>query len=256
MKSPRSRLWPGSLIVRSMSDSDQFRPAERHGPIREVFPDIFMVTGDISLGRGFRIKRNMVILRHDGDLTLVNSVRLTPKGETKLEALGTVKHLVRLGNYHGMDDAYYKDRYGAQFWCQEGTNNTLEPAIDTFLTETCTFPDPRGTVLTFALTKSPEAVLYIGEKALLITCDSFQYYENRRGFSLLAQIMMPFLGFGKGVVVGPVWLKAMTPEGGSLEHDFRRILDLPFKHLISGHGQVCMDTAHEQAEAEVERVFG
>ena len=238
-----------------MSDSDQFRAAERHGPIEDVFPNIFMVTGDISLGRGFRIKRNMVILRHDGDLTLVNSVRLTPKGEAKLEALGQVKHLVRLGNYHGMDDAYYKDRYGAHFWCQEGTNNTLEPSIDSFLTADCSFPDPRGEIFIFNLTKSPEAALFIRESGLLITCDSFQHYENRKGFSLFAQIMMPFMGFGKGVVIGPFWLKAMTPKGASLEQDFRRILELPFRHLISGHGQVCLDTAHDKAAAEVERVF-
>jgi len=238
-----------------MGDSDQFRAAERHGPIEEMFPDVFMVAGNMTLRRGFRIGRNMVILRQGNDLTLVNSVRLSPAGEAALDKLGQVKHLVRLGNYHGVDDAYYKHRYGATFWCQAGSDNTPEPPVDEVISADGPFPDPRVEVFTFSLTKKPEAALFIRENGLLITCDSFQHYKNRRGFSLLAQIMMPFMGFGKGVIIGPLWLKAMTPQGGSLEEDFRRLVEWPFDTLISGHGQVCSGSAHDQALAVVDTVF-
>jgi len=238
-----------------MSDSDQFRAAERHGPIEEVFPEIFMVSGNMSMGRGFRIGRNMVILRQGTDLTLVNSVRLSSAGEAALEKLGEVKHLVRLGNYHGVDDAYFKHRYDATFWCQAGSDNTPEPPVDAFISADVSFPDPKAKVFTFEMTKKPEAALIIEQNSLLITCDSFQHYKSRRGFSIMAQIMMPIMGFGKGVIIGPLWLKAMTPEGGSLEDDFRRLVDLPFDTLISGHGQICKGTARNQAVAAVDKTF-
>lgn len=198
----------------------------------------------------------MVILRQGGDLTLVNSVRLSPAGEAALEKLGQVKHLVRLGYYHGVDDAYYKHKFGATFWCQSGSINTPEPPVDEVISGGTSFPDSRAQVFTFDLTKTPEAALFIEENKLLITCDSLQHYKSRQGFSIMARIMMPMMGFGKGVIIGPLWLKAMTKEGGSLESDFRRLVDLPFQTLISGHGELCKGSAHDQAVSAVNKTFG
>lgn len=69
----------------------------------------------------------MVVLRQDGDLTLVNRVRLDGDGEAALTALGTVRHAVRLGAFHGMDDAYVVDHLGAEFWCQAGSDRFPRP---------------------------------------------------------------------------------------------------------------------------------
>lgn len=44
------------------------------------------------------------------------------------------------------------------------------------------------------------------------------------------------MGFFTPCVIGPVWLKAPTPPGGSLRADFERVLALDFDHLIAGHG--------------------
>ena len=66
-----------------------FPKALPHGPIREVFPGIFFVTGGFGFGPGLRITRNMTILRQGGDLVVVNSVRLSPEGEAEL---GEVLH--------------------------------------------------------------------------------------------------------------------------------------------------------------------
>ncbi len=57
----------------------------------------------------------MVILRHGGELTVINSVRLDAEGESALDALGKVTHVMKIG-FHGMDDAYYVDRYEAKMW--------------------------------------------------------------------------------------------------------------------------------------------
>ena len=67
------------------------------------------------------MNRNMVILRNGRELSLINAVRLFPAEEARLQKLGKVKHVIRLGYYHGVDDRYYVDSYGAEFWCQAGS---------------------------------------------------------------------------------------------------------------------------------------
>jgi hypothetical protein len=68
-------------------------------------------------------------------------------------------------------------------------------------------------------------------------------------------MVMPFIGFPKTTIVGPIWLKMMTPEGASLESEFRRLLELDFRHLLSAHGSYLPDSAHASVEAAVERAF-
>ena len=53
-------------------------------------------------------------------MILVNSVRLDVAGLAALEALGRVTDVIRLAGNHGMDDPFYKDRYGAKVWAVRG----------------------------------------------------------------------------------------------------------------------------------------
>ena len=66
---------------------------------------------------------------------------------------------------------------------------------------------------------------------------------------------MPLIGFPKGTLVGPMWLKMMTPQGGSLESEFCRLLELEFDQLVSAHGSLLETGAHEACEGAVEKAF-
>ena len=81
-------------------------PAYPHDPVEEIAPNVFMVRGSIKLNALMRITRNMAVIRHEGTLTLVNPIRLSPAGEAELRALGDIKRIIRLG-LHGIDDRYY-----------------------------------------------------------------------------------------------------------------------------------------------------
>jgi hypothetical protein len=60
-----------------------------HGALVEIVPDLFVVTATLRLALGaIAFPRNMTILRHQAELTLFNSVRLTSDGEKALAALG------------------------------------------------------------------------------------------------------------------------------------------------------------------------
>ena len=66
----------------------EFAAALPHGPIAELFRNVFVVTGSFRIFPGLTIARNMTMVRHGDELTLVNSVRLSPHGEAELAKLG------------------------------------------------------------------------------------------------------------------------------------------------------------------------
>ena len=70
-----------------------------------------------------------------------------------------------------------------------------------------------------------------------------------------ARIMMPFMGFKATLIVGPIWLKLMTPAGGSLRADFDRILGFEFDKMIGAHGGPWRSGAREKARTAVENAF-
>ena len=102
-------------------DPTRYPPALPQEPILEIFPDVYLVHGSAKIGPGMRMNRNMIVARQDRDLTVIGPVRLSSADESQLDSLGTVKHVIRLGYSHGLDDRYYVERYGAEFWCQRGT---------------------------------------------------------------------------------------------------------------------------------------
>ena len=66
---------------------------------------------------------------------------------------------------------------------------------------------------------------------------------------------MPLIGFPKTTVVGPIWLKMMTPVGGSLKSDFERLLTLDFDRLLSAHGSLLASGAKDSVAMGVRKAF-
>ena len=51
-------------------------PVYAHDPIEEIQPDVYMVRGSIKMNALMNITRNMAIVHHEGELTLVDPIRL------------------------------------------------------------------------------------------------------------------------------------------------------------------------------------
>ncbi len=120
------------------------------------------------------------------------------------------------------------------------------------------FPDAfmvRGSYRANRLMKFSRNMVLVRHGGLLLTCDCLQHYADRRFNSLFANIVMPLMGFPLRMLVGPLWLKAMTPEGKSLKEDFARIGQLNFDHLIAGHGSICQGGAQEKARSAIAKAF-
>lgn len=237
-------------------DASQYPDVLPHGPIREIAPDLFFTPGTIDVGRMMRVSRNMVVVRNGADLTLVNPIRLSPQGEADLEALGTVRHALRLGFFHGIDDAYTVARFGAEFWCQAHSTHYKQPQPDHELTEGGPLPLPDAELFEFRETKKPECMLLLNRgDGVLIACDGLQHYGTYERHSLLARLALPLMGFRKTLLIGPLWLKYMTKQGGSLRPDYERLMQLKFDALISAHGTPMMRGAHDATRAAIAHAY-
>tara|TARA_B110000444_G_scaffold229401_1_gene235886 strand:- start:2535 stop:2828 length:294 start_codon:yes stop_codon:yes gene_type:complete len=91
-------------------------PIYPHGNVAEIADDLFMVRGSIKMNPLVRITRNMGIIRNGDDLSLINPLRVNEKAEAQIAKLGKIKHVIRLGCFHGVDDPYYVEKFGAQMW--------------------------------------------------------------------------------------------------------------------------------------------
>lgn len=223
--------------------TQQFPAVQPHGSLEPIFEDAWYVTGSVVFKPLLRLPRNMVILRHGGELTVINSVRLDAAGESALDALGKVTHVMKIG-FHGMDDAYYVDRYGAKMWTVR----------DGSLSEDSQLPFPDGSVFMFKQTVVPEAALLVERKrGLLITCDSVQHWVPKDVMSWAAKIVTRLIGFQQPVQIGPPWRKRQTPPNGSLKSDFERLADLPFQCLIGGHGGLLESNGPTLLRASIQR---
>jgi hypothetical protein len=220
-----------------------------HGPIRELFPDVFSVTGSFRIAPLLTITRNMTVVRRGGGLTVLNSVRLDEATEAELAKLGKVEHVVRVGQFHGMDDPYYVHRFGATLWAPPRTRGA-DGARDLRPGET---PIEGSTVMLFEHAKAAEAVVILDvDGGAIVTCDAYQNWTTFDGCSAVGKVTIKVMGFGP-THIGKPWFKAVGP---GVKADFERLLEMPWRHLVPAHGTVLCDTAKDGLRDAMKRRFG
>lgn len=232
-----------------------FPPALAHNALEEVLPDLFFVSGGMKtvlMDLDWQFSRNMTVVRDGERLILINTVRLSDDGLAELDRLGKVTDVIRLGALHGRDDAFYLDRYQAQYWVMpglepddHGTAQTLGPSSP--------LPVNNASLFQFETSNLPEGVLHLHrEGGILIACDALQnWLEPDEHFCNASRQRMEQMGFFKPANVGPVWLQAAEPAAG----DFSRLKALDFRHVLCGHGQPLLDSAKEDFSATFSRLF-
>jgi hypothetical protein len=237
------------------SPDSPFPAVMPHGDLDEVFPNVFFVTGTVRptfMDTPWQFSRNMTVVREGTSLTLINAVRLDDVGLKALDALGTVDHVVKIG-FHGMDDAFYVDRYGAKLWALPGVRH--EGGLSTDLELAAGGPTPFSDcgVFVWETATTPEALLIIERNGgIAIACDSLQNWIGPdRFFDDASTARMKEMGFFAKANVGPGFLMESKPE----RSDFEAIEKLRFSHLLSGHGEPLRDTARADVSATVSRIL-
>ncbi len=239
-----------------------FPQALPHGKLREVLPGIHFVTGSVPMPGPLpvRFSRNMTIVKEGERLVLVNSVRLDDAGLAALDALGRVTDVIRLAANHGMDDPFYKDRYGAKVWALRGQRYTA--GFDTNAPQTYFQADVEmdattqlplaGAQLYVIDSTPPEGILILERNdGVAIAGDCLQHWhQTDEYFSWLGKVMMRAMGFIKPQNVGPGWLKFCKPPAEQL----RGILKLRFANVLTSHGDIVLGDAVARYRPAIERV--
>lgn len=232
-------------------------PAWPHGELTRIFDDLFFVVGTNEVhhaGADLRTSRTMLVVRESGRLALINTVRLDEDGLSALEALGRVTDVIRLGAFHGRDDPFYRERYGAALWAPRGAAHADGRAPDRTLDEDTELPFAGARVLPFRSATQPEAAIWMArDEGILVTCDAVQSWrEVDRFFSPETGALFREQGLIGAANIPATWLGACEPS----RDDFERLLALPFRHLVSAHGEPLLDEAHARLDARVRDVFG
>ncbi|WP_428034590.1 hypothetical protein [Amphritea sp.] len=236
---------------------DHYPEVLAHGAIKEVFPDIFFVSGAMETvlqGMDWQFSRNMTVVRDADRLIIINSVRLSDAGLAELEQLGRVTDVIRLGCLHGRDDQFYVSRYGAEYWTLPGVDEANGLQATQTLTEEGVLPISDASLFQFRTTQVPEGILRIDRAGgILIACDALQnWLAPDEYFSDASRELMQTMEFFTPANLGPVWLQVATPAGD----DFARLKGLSFRHALCGHGEPLLETAHEDYLATFNRMFG
>jgi hypothetical protein len=233
-----------------------------HGELREVLPNVFFVTGTLRMPGPVPVtfSRNMTVVREGARLIIVNSVRLDEAGLRSLDALGKVTDVIRIAGYHGMDDPFYKERYGAKVWVVKGQRYVAgfnAAAPETYLTPdveidgACALPLANARIYRIE-SNAPEGLLLLErEGGVLISGDCLQNWQTTDAyFSLAGKLMMKAMGFIKPHNVGPAWMKQAKPPTA----DLLGILDLDFAHVLPAHGSAVISGAKANYRPRLEAI--
>lgn len=245
----------GAQKEASKKMQSNFSPAWPHAEIGQIFENVFMVTGtNIIFHEGLRIKtsRNMVIVRQDGALTLINTVRLNEDGLKSLENLGQVKNIIRIGAFHGRDDAFYQERYQAKFWAFSSMEFSHDERLDFDLKEGA-LPLADSELFTFKTTTFPEALIVINiEGGILVSCDSIKNWTKRDAYfdEATFELMRRSGSIGEAKI-DLTWLQAMNPS----KDEIQKITQLKFKHLLSAHGDPLNNKAKKAVDDSIQSIL-
>ena len=204
----------------SIKKSHALLPQEVHGPLENVFTDIWVVKGGskMPLPIPVRISKTMTIIRNSetSELTLVNAMRVSDTLLSEMETLGAIKHVLTVAGGHGKDDGFYRDRYSAKVYDIKGhqyvrklgpssDKNEVYMEADIHLNEESRLPLPNAELKIIQTKGAPEGVLCLKhEGGILVTGDSLQNTpEPNEYVNFFAKIIMKKKGFFHAYNVGP-----------------------------------------------------
>ncbi|OIN28913.1 hypothetical protein [Vibrio barjaei] len=230
-----------------------------HGELTQVLENIYLVTGSVSMKAphpkwgpfNLVFSRNMIVIKQGGDLILINSVRLSDKGIAELDELGDVKHIIRLAAFHGFDDPFYKETFGATLWSvdapylrgfsSEGSAEYYR--ADRILKSGDALPINKASYHEFSTSTPKEGLILLQRnKGILISGDSMQNWSRPdEYFNWFAKWMMPKMGFISPSNFGPGWLKMAKPTISELMEKAM----LSYDTLLPAHGFPIIENARE-----------
>ena len=213
----------------------------------------------------------MTIHRNEqNELTIFNALRCSDELEQEILKLGTVAHVVKLGQFHGDADAYYvraPQFNSPKLWTLQDGSVAEGIKADGILTPGSTeLPIAGSNVYNLEGHPFPEGVMTIpcqsssqGASKLLVACDSLVHvadlsvigYSTRFIFYLMGLNMQAENGVPKPA---PMWLKQTTGAVGAerVKQWYKDIMQLEWTYFVGAHGSPARNVDHDAVMQTVE----
>jgi hypothetical protein len=229
-----------------------FPEALPHGPLTSVAEGVWAVRGKYAMGPGVVISRTMTVVRGEDGLVVLNAVRLSDAAQAELDAIGKVKHLVKLSDSHGIDEPFYADRYRPEVW---GLPEAKRRGAEKTRTLGPDGPVAGGVVVTYPGVQGWREAAYLVPHGggTLVTCDAIQNCADTDGASFLGRLLMSLMGFKGGVIVPPMWRKFQKVSGVQVRDALAGLSKLAFANLVTGHGPPVVGGADALVRAAIDR---
>ncbi len=198
------------------------------------------------------ISRTMTVVDTGDGLVVLNAVRLSESGLADLDALGAVKHLVKLSDSHSIDEPFYADRYKPAVWSLPGASLGELNADRSLGAES---PVAGGVVVDYGDTAGWRESAYLVPMGggTLVTCDAIQNCADKEGASFLGSILTSLMGFRGGVIVPSMWRRFQKISGARVRETLSDLMDLSFENLVTGHGPPIVGGADAMVRSAIER---
>ncbi len=126
-------------------------------------------------------------------------------------------------------------------------------ATDIELVKGAAMPFPCSLFI-FETSQFPEGALHINQEGgILVTCDSIKNWLSAdKYFNAESIKLYEEQGFFGTASISSVWKQTCKVDVS----DFERLIQLPFCHLLSAHGEPLLNDAHEKVEKTIKQEFG
>jgi hypothetical protein len=193
----------------------------------------------------------MIIVRQGQELNLINTIRLSEAGLVELECLGAIKNIIRIGAFHGRDDSFYQQRYGAKLWAFGEMDFSHNEHVDYDLSAG-KLPIKNAQLFSFHSTSYPEALIILDiNDGILVSCDSIKNWLKKDIYfdDASYELMRNSSALGRAHI-DPTWLGAMKPS----KKELAKISELKFNSLLSAHGDPLLGNARAAVLQSIGRV--
>ncbi|HXW60276.1 MAG TPA: hypothetical protein VEK06_01940, partial [Myxococcota bacterium] len=162
-------------------------------------------------------------------------------------------NIVRIGAFHGRDDAFYQSKYNAKLWAFSAMEFSHGERLDVDLAEG-RLPIKGADLIQFKTTKFPEALILLHQDdGILISCDSIKNWTKKdRFFDEKTFSLMKAAGSIGEAAIDETWLNAMKPAKEEIEG----LLSLKFSSLISAHGSPLLHKAKAALKSSIQKLSG
>lgn len=181
-----------------------------------------------------------------GEVTLFNALRVPEAVEDAILALGPVRHVVKLGQFHGSADAYYvrNPKFGSpRYWGATGMTTAEGLDFSDFLAPGSA-PVAGSEVIVVEGMPYPECVILApvpGRARALIVCDALSHISSYGLLPFTTRPVMWWLNFvcKDGSPVPPtLWLKTavkLMGKGAVIEW-FTKLFAMEWEAFACAHG--------------------